>query len=207
MTAVDAGFAVAAILAAAAVTASSGRSEARRRLRRRMLPAADAGHSGTARSGDEASGEPCGLGPVPGLRDVAMMLELIGAMLDAGAGLGRALALTAGLATPEIRGPLRPVVAALAIGADWDTAWRSSGTRSPELLALRDALGFAAVTGAPSSAILYAQAARMRREQFRSAEKRAAALGVQLVVPLGLCSLPAFICLGVVPVLLAMLPG
>ncbi len=136
-----------------------------------------------------------------------MMLELIGAMLDAGAGLGRALGLTAELATQETRGSLRPVVAALAIGADWDTAWRSSGIRSPELLALRDALGFAAVTGAPSSAILYAQAARMRREQFRSAEKRAAALGVKLVVPLGLCSLPAFVCLGVVPVLLAMLPA
>jgi pilus assembly protein TadC len=136
-----------------------------------------------------------------------MMLELIGAMLDAGAGLGRALALTAELATHEIRGSLRPVVATLAIGADWDTAWRSSGIRSSELLALRDALGFAAVTGAPSSAILYAQAARMRREQFRSAEKRAAALGVKLVVPLGLCSLPAFVCLGVVPVLLAMLPA
>jgi Flp pilus assembly protein TadB len=136
-----------------------------------------------------------------------MMLELVGAMLDAGAGLGRALSLVAGLATPEIRGPLRPVVAALAIGADWDTAWRSSADRSPGLLALRDALAFAAHTGAPSSAILYAQAARLRREQFRTAEKQAAALGVRLVVPLGLCSLPAFVCLGVVPVLLAMLPG
>jgi pilus assembly protein TadC len=67
-------------------------------------------------------------------------------------------------------------------------------------------LAFAALTGAPSASILYAQAARERREQFRAAEKRAAALGVKLVVPLGLCSLPAFICLGVVPVLIAMLP-
>ena len=205
MTAVAAGFAVMAILAVAAVTAFSDRGVARRRLRRRTLPAPDAGKSGSTQCGDEASGEP-GV-PGPGLRDAAMMLELIGAMLDAGAGLGRALALTAELATPEIRGSLRPVVAALAIGADWDTAWRSSGVRSPGLLALRDALGFAALTGAPSSAILYAQAARMRRERFRSAEKRAAALGVKLVVPLGLCSLPAFVCLGVVPVLLAMLPG
>ena len=204
MTAADAGFVVTAILAVAAVTAFSGRGTAGRRLGRRTLPASNDGKPDSARCGDEASGEP-GV-PGPGLRDAAMMLELIGAMLDAGAGLGRALALTAELATPEIRGSLRPVVAALAIGADWDAAWRSAGTRSPGLLALRDALGFAAVTGAPSSAILYAQAARMRREQFRSAEKRAAALGVKLVVPLGLCSLPAFVCLGVVPVLLAMLP-
>ena len=205
MTAAAAGCAVMAILAVAAVTACSGHGIARRRLRRRTLPAPDTGQSISTRFGHEAPGEP----GVPGLRDVAMMLELIGAMLDAGAGLGRALALTAELATPEIRGSLRPVVAALAIGADWDTAWRGSGSGSGSagLLALRDALGFAALTGAPSSAILYAQAARLRRERFRTAEKQAAALGVKLVVPLGLCSLPAFVCLGVVPVLLAMLPG
>ena len=47
----------------------------------------------------------------------------------------------------------------------------------------------------------------MRRERFRAAEKRAASLSVKLVIPLGLCSLPAFICLGVVPVLLALVPS
>jgi hypothetical protein len=145
--------------------------------------------------------------PDEGLADTAMMLELIGAMLDAGAGVGRSLQLVAGCSSAKHALSLRPVVSALAIGADWDTAWRSSAVQSREMLELRDALGFAAVTGAPSSSILYAQAARMRREQFRAAEKRAAALGVRLVIPLGLCSLPAFVCLGVVPVLLAMIPA
>ena len=202
MTPDPAGLAVFALLAVTAVIAFSDRGRVRRRLRWGLHHAREAGPSNRTRRGNG----PAGL-PGPGLHDTAMMLELIGAMLDAGAGLGRALALVAELATPELRGPLRPVVAALAVGADWDTAWRSSSTRSPGLLALRDALGFAALTGAPSSAILYAQAARMRRERFRAAEKQAAALGVKLVVPLGLCSLPAFVCLGVVPVLLAMLPG
>ncbi|MCB5292016.1 type II secretion system F family protein [Arthrobacter sp. SO3] len=203
MTADAAGLSVLAILAVAAVTALSERGLSRRRLRRQLQPVLGAGNSDRPGSGYTPAGEIGG----PGIGDVAMMLELIGAMLDAGAGLGRALALAAELAGPDARGPLRPVVAALAIGTDWETAWRGSDVRSPELLALRQALGFAALTGAPSSAILYAQAARMRRERFRSAEKAAAALGVKLVVPLGLCSLPAFICLGVVPVLLAMLPG
>lgn len=203
MTADAAALAVLSILAVAAVTAFSDRGMARRRLRRQLQPGPDAGNSGRSKFGHRPAGEAGG----PGLGDAAMMLELIGAMLEAGAGLGRALALVAELGTPEVRGPLRPVVAALAMGADWDTAWRSSDVRSPGLLVLRHALGFAALTGAPSSAILFAQAARLRRERFRSAEKQAAALGVKLVVPLGLCSLPAFICLGVVPVLLAMLPG
>ena len=201
MTADAGGLVVLAVLAAAAVTACSDRGMARQRLRRQTLPAPDAGN------GSERSRGRAGQAGGPGLGDAAMLLELIGAMLEAGAGLGRALALVAELAAPEVRGPLRPVVAALAVGADWDTAWGSSDVRTPELLAMRDALGFAALTGAPSSAILYAQAARLRRERFRTAEKQAAALGVRLVVPLGLCSLPAFICLGVVPVLLALLPG
>jgi pilus assembly protein TadC len=135
------------------------------------------------------------------------MLELVAAMLDAGSGIGRSLELVAAAASTDYGKALRPVVSALAIGADWETAWRSSEVRLPEILELRDALGFAALTGAPSSAILYAQAARLRRERFRAAEKRAASLGVKLVIPLGLCSLPAFICLGVVPVLLALVPS
>ncbi|MBT2585467.1 type II secretion system F family protein [Arthrobacter sp. ISL-95] len=142
-----------------------------------------------------------------GLRDTAMMLELVASMLDAGAGIGRALELIGQCASPPIRRSLRPVVAALAIGADWETAWRTPTKHAPEVVRLKDALAFAALTGAPSASILYAQAARERREQFRAAEKRAAALGVKLVVPLGLCSLPAFICLGIVPVLIAMLPS
>lgn len=206
MTADPAELLVPGVLAMAAVAAFSGGGMARRRLRRRAQPVPDSGRAVRAGRGggpaDGGAGSPAG----PGLHDVAMMLELIGAMLDAGAGIGRSLALVAELATPGLRVQLRPVVAALAVGTDWDTAWRSSGGGSPGLHALRGALGFAAHTGAPSSAILYAQAARLRRERFRTAEKQAAALGVTLVVPLGLCSLPAFVCLGVVPVLLAMLP-
>lgn len=154
--------------------------------------------------------EPSGSTPdvvTDGLRDTAMMLELVASMLDAGAGIGRALELIAKCASPPIRQSLRPVVAALAIGADWETAWRTPTRQPPEVVRLKDALAFAALTGAPSASILYAQAARERREQFRAAEKRAAALGVKLVVPLGLCSLPAFICLGIIPVLIAMLPS
>ena len=202
MTAGVGGLALMAILLAAAVTAYGGRRRVRRRLNRQLVDRADA--SDPRVFGEESKTVVVG---DAGLRDTAMLLELIGAMLDAGASIGRSLELVAALAAPEIGVPLRPVVSALAIGAGWDTAWRSSSVRSPGLLALRDAVGFAALTGAPSSAILYAQAARIRREQFRAAEKQAAALGVKLVVPLGLCSLPAFVCLGVVPVLLAMLPS
>ncbi|GAA2845789.1 type II secretion system F family protein [Paenarthrobacter ilicis] len=158
-------------------------------------------HPGDAPESARLDGTPDGLG------DTAMMLELVASMLDAGAGIGRSLELIARCSHPTVATSLRPVVAALAMGADWGTAWGSPVPYPPEVARLKEALAFAALTGAPSAAILYAQAARERREQFRAAEKRAAALGVKLVVPLGLCSLPAFICLGIVPVLIAMVPA
>lgn len=203
-----AGLAVAVILI---VVSYLGLSQPRR-LRQRMLklsggPGALPAGPGAGSGAGAAAGPGSGVGAVGGLRDTAMMLELVAAMLDAGSGIGRSLELVAASASKEYSKALRPVVSALAIGADWETAWRSSEIRLPEILELRDALGFAALTGAPSSAILYAQAARLRRERFRAAEKRAASLGVKLVIPLGLCSLPAFICLGVVPVLLALVPS
>lgn len=193
------GLALAGLLAAAAWLALSQPSRVRKRLQR-LQGEADAGSAGVHEA-------PAQVGRLHGLHDTAMMLELVAAMLDAGSGIGRSLELVAASASTDYGKALRPVVSALAIGADWETAWRSSEVRLPEILELRDALGFAALTGAPSSAILYAQAARLRRERFRAAEKRAASLGVKLVIPLGLCSLPAFICLGVVPVLLALVPS
>lgn len=196
-----------AFLAAAAAVAFTDHTRVRKRfLNRRMSWKGASG--GEASGGADGADNPDGSRSTrQGLRDTAMMLELVAAMLDAGSGIGRSLELVAAAASTEYGRSLRPVVSALAIGADWETAWRSSEVRAPEIRALRDALGFAALTGAPSSVILYAQAARMRRERFRAAEKRAASLGVKLVIPLGLCSLPAFICLGVVPVLLALIPA
>jgi hypothetical protein len=188
------------LLAAAAALVCAGRGSPGKKLRALSGNPSLTDAPASSR-GPRPRGTPDGLG------DTAMMLELVAAMLDAGAGIGRALDLVSASASARYGDALRPVVAALAIGADWETAWRSSAVRLPEVLELRDALGFAALTGAPSSAILYAQAARLRRERFRAAEKRAASLGVKLVVPLGLCSLPAFICLGVVPVLLALVPS
>jgi pilus assembly protein TadC len=192
-----------AILATAACLFCTGKGGSRKQLIA-LSAASDpdpAGYSWSARTRPRNRDGP------DGLQDTAMMLELVAAMLDAGSGIGRSLDLVSASASSQYRESLRPVVSALAIGADWETAWRSSAVRLPGILELRDALGFAALTGAPSSAILYAQAARLRRERFRAAEKRAASLGVKLVVPLGLCSLPAFICLGVVPVLLALVPS
>ena len=146
--------AVAALLAAAAVVLLAGRRRVRQRWRQLRLHAPEGtpaipGRTPGIPGGDARKGRP-DPDPDAGLRDPAMMLELIGAMLDAGSGVGRALELVAGQASPELGRPLVPVVSALAIGADWETAWRGSQAVPDRLLSLRDALAFAALTGVPS---------------------------------------------------------
>lgn len=217
MTPEQGGVAVAALLAAAMVLMLVPGARPRRRWKRAMdhpdsrpgAPRRPPGGGGARQGSRAGAGRRAPEDPAGGLgiSDPALMLDLLGSMLDSGAGLGRALELLAAQAEPSLGRPLGPVVSSLAIGADWETAWRASGKIPARLLAIRDGLGFAALTGAPPAAILYAQAARLRREHFRAAERRAAALGVRLVLPLGLCSLPAFVCLGIVPVVLAMLPA
>lgn len=137
--------------------------------------------------------------------EVPLLLELLGAMLEAGLALPRALEVAAGVADGP--GPaLARASGALRLGTAWDHAWPDAAPGSA-VDELRTALRFAASTGAPSAELLYSRARQLRRSRHRELEKRAAALGVKLVIPLGVCSLPAFLCLGVVPVLLAMLPG
>jgi len=57
------------------------------------------------------------------------------------------------------------------------------------------------------AALLRHCAATYRLEERRAAERASAKLAVALVLPLGLCSLPAFICCGIIPIVISLLPG
>jgi hypothetical protein len=134
----------------------------------------------------------------------ALLLELVAAMLGSGASLPRALSVAAdrfGLGETAIG----RASASLTLGIPWDEAWPPN-RNDPLASAVREGLHFAAATGAPSAQLISAHARLLRRQRHRELERRAATLGVRLVIPLGACSLPAFICLGVVPVLLSMAP-
>lgn len=64
-------------------------------------------------------------------------------------------------------------------------------------------LAFAATAGVPVGGLLRAEADEARRSVRADAAERAARLETRLLLPLGLCVLPAFALLGVVPVVLA----
>ncbi|UNX55246.1 type II secretion system F family protein [Georgenia sp. TF02-10] len=157
--------------------------------------------------------------------DVAVLLDLADAALAAGSSvpgtlqaLGRALdpgpaapARPAGPSGPlrapgagrdgvEVAAALRQAGAALLLGADWAEAWAGAPAG---LAPLADALQPAWVSGAAPGPLLQRAAEALRAGRHQQAQEAAARLGVRLVLPLGLCFLPAFVLLGVVPVVIA----
>ncbi|WP_313987255.1 type II secretion system F family protein [uncultured Rothia sp.] len=133
--------------------------------------------------------------------DTALVLELLAAQLRAGLA---PLAALGTLAEALNSRPLRTVCQRLQMGSGWGSAW--SGSAAGTFGELRDALAPAYTGGAPSTALLLSLADAHRLSERRAAERAAGKLSVALVVPLGLCSLPAFICLGIVPILISLLP-
>ena len=153
----------------------------------------------TVNAGSEAEKptSPAGAAPV----DTALVLELLAAQLRAGLAPLTALGTLAEALNSR---PLYTVCQRLQMGRGWGSAW--SGSAAGTFGELRDALAPAYAGGAPSTALLLSLADAHRLSERRAAERAAGKLSVALVVPLGLCSLPAFICLGIVPILISLLP-
>lgn len=159
--------------------------------------------------------------------DAAAWLDVMAALLRSGASLVGALERAAAALPGGAR--LSPVTARLRWGADWDAAWAGLGAEpedgvggqrshgrgakdraraaDQELAELGRRLQPLHATGMAGAATLTQAARAVRQERRRAAELAAEQLAVRLVVPLGLCHLPAFVCLGVLPLLLTLLRG
>lgn len=70
---------------------------------------------------------------------------------------------------------------------------------------LRTAVSTAASTGVPVRPLLLQEAAASRARAHAELERSAERLGVRVLLPLGVCVLPAFVLLGVLPVLFSMI--
>ena len=111
-----------------------------------------------------------------------------------------AVAVAVGAPSSEL---LLPIGAGLELGADPAEAW--AGLRDDPCLA-PIALAFvrSATSGAPLSTLLAGTADDLRRRHRLAVEVAARAAGVRAVAPLAACFLPAFLLLGVVPVVASM---
>ena len=125
-------------------------------------------------------------------------VDLLGACLRSGAAVDTAL-VTVAVALP---GPLGDELAALhhrlLLGADPAAVW-SELTRHPQLGPLGRAVARAHETGASVSAAVARLADELRARARAEVEQRARSVDVKAAAPLGVCFLPAFLLLGVVP--------
>lgn len=131
-----------------------------------------------------------------------LILDVSASLLDSGMPIKEILD-TLGRSVPHSE-QLCTVARCLEMNMEWDKAWHSA----PQWLhPLEKALRFAHVTGAPAASLLRNAAALKRRERSQRVARLGAQFGTRLVLPLGACALPAFIALGVVPLIIALLPG
>lgn len=137
---------------------------------------------------------------------LAGTLDLLAACLRAGLPVPTALAAVADLAPTGAADALRSASGLLALGAGPEEAWAPVRAR-PELGELAVAAIRTARAGTVFAAAAAELAGRLRDDLAVGAEERAERAGVVLALPVGLCFLPAFLCLGVLPVVLGLAAG
>lgn len=132
--------------------------------------------------------------------DGALACDLVASALACGAAIPRALDALADACADDA---LSWAAASLRLGATWVDAWEDTPVWSHSL---RDALETSWTSGTAPETLLARSAAWERRSRLVGAKAQAEELSVRLVGPLGAFFLPAFLALGIAP-LLAHLAG
>lgn len=147
----------------------------------------------------EASGPPTGSGAVSA--DGALACDLVASALACGASIPRALAALAEACSHE---ELAWTARALRVGASWEEAWEDAPTWARPL---GEALEASWTCGTDPEGMLARSAAWERRTRLVEARTKAEELSVRLVGPLGVFFLPAFLALGIAPLLAHLMGG
>ncbi|MCE7080083.1 type II secretion system F family protein [Streptomyces sp. ST2-7A] len=128
---------------------------------------------------------------------------LLAACLAAGASPMAAAAAVGTALDGPLATALRRAAAELALGGDPDRVWSRLG-ESPDAARLARALHLADLSGAPVVRTVALLASEHRAREGRAARARVHRAGVLLTLPLGLCFLPAFLLIGVAPVVVGL---
>lgn len=131
---------------------------------------------------------------------VAAAWDLLAACLRAGLPVPTAMAVVADELPAGAARALRSSAELLALGADPATAW-APATNCPDTAPLARGARRAAQSGTALADLVTDLAASVRSAAADNAEATAQRAGVLITAPLGLCFLPAFVCLGVAPVI------
>lgn len=133
--------------------------------------------------------------------DGALACDLVASALACGAAIPRALDALADACATET---LSWAAASLRLGVTWVDAWEDAPEWSRPL---RDALEASWTSGTAPDTLLARSAAWERRSRLVDAKAQAEELSVRLVGPLGAFFLPAFLALGIAPLLAHLVGG
>lgn len=142
---------------------------------------------------------------VPAADGGALLLDLVASVLASGAGPARALDVVA----DALDAGGDPAAAGLrAVRHRLDAPGPApAGAAGEAVRGLESALRLAGAAGVPPAGLVRAAAADLRRRRRAAQSRSAARLGVLLVLPGGLCLLPAFMALGVAPLVIDLVLG
>lgn len=131
--------------------------------------------------------------------NLATSWDLLAACLRAGLPVSAAVRAIADRVPGDGGAALRTTAGLLALGADASEAWKLAAD-VPATAPLARGARRTARSGTELATVASALATEVRASTNDVAEARAQRAGVLIAGPLGLCFLPAFVCLGVVPV-------
>lgn len=140
---------------------------------------------------------------VEAARRLPLAAELLTACLSAGAGPREAAEAVGRSMGGPIGDRLTRAAAELALGGDLGEAWGRFGD-IPGARPLARCLERAGTSGAPAAAPVARLAAGLRADRARAAAARAQRAQVLITAPVGLCFLPAFLAVGVAPVVIGL---
>jgi pilus assembly protein TadC len=130
----------------------------------------------------------------------ASALDVLSVCLSAGMTVPAAARATAASAPPALGALLRRAADLLALGADPDAAWQVDPSEDDACAALARLARRSASSGSALAGGAADLAEQSRQDATHLAAAAAERAGVHIAGPLGLCFLPAFVCLGIVPV-------
>jgi len=135
--------------------------------------------------------------------ELPLVLDLLSVCLRAGMPLVAALETVASALPGPFSDDLRVVAGLQRLGATPAAAWADLA-RDEHLLPVARAVGRSAESGSRLAAAFDRLAADRRSALASTGSARARSAGVVAMAPLGLCFLPAFVFLGIVPVVLSL---
>ncbi|GAA1993596.1 type II secretion system F family protein [Kitasatospora viridis] len=133
--------------------------------------------------------------------------ELLAACLGSTASPTRAAEAVARTVGGPMERRLSATAAELSLGAPPAACWDRFGADSAVLAPLARCLIRTTVSGAPPAVPLRELAVSQRASAARAAHARVRRAGVLATAPLGLCFLPAFVLIGIAPVVLGLVTG